>query len=612
MIGFSKRILKKIIYYIFIVLLLYITFQYFFGSWNMEDLTEFGINLLKYGIPGLFIFYILYKSFIEKILLNHGEKVSAKVIADDIPMSCQVDGKKRSGKDSSQKGASLLVKRLKFKRWKKELKELTYKLYIYDFSRVDRYLNSYGNKLFVSSNKRINAVFSTMLKENKCFIHEYWIKNGIDPHEHLKSWKFRKSIYAPLIPFEDGLTTGGKHMLDMLRHYSILYMRVKYIPNFIMSNQPVLEESEIDKKTGRIKNLYSKIFSYDYISLRLETPIPLPYGGWMEESETGMFYTNTDKKNENDFKNKSGARDFHTTLGHLGQEELYVRGITQHKDRPIASLRELYEGYIHQFKFEFRATSDFTRSIYKLRRSMKMFKVFRLELTSKIIKYKRIHPWLNRRIHKTRKSISILHQKDLKKWSEGYIIFFQGIYDNIQDSGKTVKYPVLWGLRLDKRSSAYSMYGFKQISKIKDCFGRYDTWFMNTVREAKEQLIDMHFNDVPKWKGFNVEYQDIQEMNYPIFNQLVQVRTTYNEKVANQRKKQQNLDIQRRKEGVVLDLKEIEFEELIIMYVELGLDKTLKYDLEKITREQTEKAIKNAYKSFYNNVKTKNKKPKGK
>ena len=46
-----------------------------------------------------------------------------------------------------------------------------------------------------------------------------------------------------------------------------------------------------------------------------------------------------------DFKDKTGMREFYTTAGHILRETVYVYGITQSHTRTLLALRELYPGY---------------------------------------------------------------------------------------------------------------------------------------------------------------------------------------------------------------------------------------------------------------------------
>jgi hypothetical protein len=559
----TRRLFWSTVTTIILVLLLFVVWKYALGSWTFKELLTFLGESLKVLIPSFLIILFIYKTWLERLLLYLGRIKSAKVIADDIAKSAQVDGKKRSGKDSSQSGAAIILKEELKKRYKKELKTLREKLYLYDFKRLNKYLDNNFTDFFVASKKKFGAVFQKLLKEHNCFIDQHWLSKGINPTTHYNTFKFRTGKRTPDVPFKDGITPGGKHMLSMLRRYVLVYIRLNFIPNYIMSNQPIIENVTVTK-SGIIKTLFSKIFKVDYISLKEPTPIPFTIGMIVLETETAMFYSNTDKKLEEFIKNKSGIREFMTILGHLLEEESYFRGITQDKNRPNKSLRELYEGFMHMFKFEFASTRNFFRLNYKIRRLIIRIRRISVFIKSKIAITKFRKKFLCRKTYYLNKRLSILHQKDLKVWAKGYIIYYIGIYEKIEDSGKKVKYPLLWGTRESKTSnSTYTMSGFKQINKITDCFGRYNTHMMNTVREAKEQIYDMHFTEVPCWTGLDMSIEQMENMNYPTLHDMNMVQNEFNAEMKKKQNKLRRKNLQRQQTPKVPNLKHLEIEELL-------------------------------------------------
>lgn len=539
MIRIANRFFWKILSIAILVLLLYVIYKWTFDEWTIEKVLESLTTGFTYGAPITLFIYIIYKMYIERIILWFNRRKSAKVIADDLPKIVQVSGPVRVGKDSSTVGAAIITKEHILRKERRELKKLQDNLYIYDFEKIVDWLDKNGTNFFVASDKRINNVFTDMIKENDCFIADYWIKKGITPKNHFFSWKYKKDKYIPDVAFVDGITPGGVHFLDMLKKFTILYIYHNFIPNFIMSNQPILESFTIVKKTGRINKLFSKKLSQDFFKLKKDTPIPFPKRGFVIETETAILYSNTDKAEENEIKDVTGIREFYTTAGHILREEVYVYGITQMATRVVKALRELYQGYQHVFRLKFRSTANFNRRLLRLRITFKKLKIFRLKVRrfyKKIYlkfyreRFRKNHvdpsfeKRITKRIHKVRKKISLLSQKEVQLFSKGYVVFYKGIYENIGDVGKRVKFPVLGIIQENKNDNiTYSSYGFKQTNKIVDCFGRYDTWFMYTIREIKETIRDTHFTDVPNWDGFKVSFDDINYMNYQPLKGMISI-----------------------------------------------------------------------------------------
>lgn len=521
---------------------------------------------------------------------------SAKVISEDLAKINQVSGSVRSGKDSSTVAASSIVKEHTLRKERKELSKLEHDLYIYDFEEIKSWLDRYGKRFFVASEYRIEIQYKKMLRNNQCFIADYW-KKKVNYINHYRGYVYKSGKQVPDVAFRDGLTPGGVHFLKMLKRYVLLYMYHNYVPNFVMSNQPILEQFQVQKKSGRITSLFSKILSQDYFKLKEETPIPFPMRGFVIETETAILYSNTDKKGGEDFKDKTGMREFYTTAGHILRETVYVYGITQSHTRTLLALRELYPGYQHVFKMSFKATADFTRSIIRFRIFMKKFKILRTRfyrwywfLISKRAKFiqkifkNRQTAYFTKRIYKLKKKISRLSQKETYKWSRGYIVFYKGIYEHIKDVGRKVSFPLLGVIHESKKdSTSYQTYGFKQTVKITDCFGRYDTHFMYTVREAKEILYDMHYTDVTNWENFKVKFEHMQTMNYETFNQLMNVVINHLKGEEIQRKRKLK---ELRKNAPLPPLNKLTPNELGYLIIDFGLQekvdktsKTLKKDM---------------------------------
>jgi hypothetical protein len=205
-----RRIFWSTITTLILLLVLYVIWKYALGSWTFEDVLIFLGESLKIFIPLVLIIYMNFCIWLEPFLLFIGRKASARVIADSIPKSVQVDGDKRTGKDSSQTGSAIILRLELIKRYNKELKVLREKLYIYDFKKINKLLMEHGDMFFVSSRKHFNEVYVKLLKENNCFLDEFRVTHGLDPILHLKEYRFRTNKRVPTTPFEDGITQSKK------------------------------------------------------------------------------------------------------------------------------------------------------------------------------------------------------------------------------------------------------------------------------------------------------------------------------------------------------------------------------------------------------------------
>ncbi len=584
-----RKAIWKIISITILLSAAFVLSMFVFEIWTLESITTTFIKLIPYMILGLIFFWFMYSMYIERIILWFNRRKSRNVIVEDIPKNAQVSGKKRSGKDSSTNGEAILIREEILKKERIRLKELISIMYMYDINKVNIYLNLYYKDYFVASETRLKNVFHKMIRKNQCFINDHFTKL-IDFRKHLKSWKYQKGKYIPDIPYQDGLTPGGKHYLDLLYEYTTTYVYHNFIKNFMMTNQPVLEDYSIDKKTGRIKTIYSKMFSQRFFSLKQDTPFPMPMRGFISETESASLYSNTDNEQKNYVNTESGIRETQMFWGHLFKEQVWYRSITQDQNRPIKGLRELYEAYIHVFKLKFKSTGEVKRFIYSLRAVRHKVRILFMKLLLKIPSPRVSKKRFYKKIYKSKFHISKLSQKSLIRWSKGYIIFYKGIYYNISDVGKKVKFPIFGVIKESVlNTSDFYSFGFKQTNRIKDCFGRYDTWIMRTIREAKEVIYNEHFADVPEWESFFITFENLKYMNYKVFLDLMTVAINSLEKENLENKTRIKALIKKRK--LLPKLNELTNSELINISIDFGLIKSGDYTPEDMNDERRLKAI---------------------
>lgn len=582
-------LLKKSVIIVLAIIGLYSLYQYFEGQWTATEALDFIYDFILYRvIPGIIIAYIAYKTIIEKILLYLNRKKSAEVLATRIPKIIQKSGSVRAGKDSSTTSAALLVKEYVLTEEIKEMQELRKRLFIYDFKRVDLWLNVNGKIFLVSGKKRINEAYASMLRKNQCFIHTTLLRK-IDPKVHYHSWRKYKGTRVLDYSFKDGLTPGGIPFLSLLQSYVIMYVQHIFIPNFIMSNQPIMEKFKINKK--HIEKLMSKKFSQDYIKLKENTPIPLPLRGFIIETETAIFYSNTNRGNESEDKSTNGIREFFTTAGHTLQERVFYYGITQSATRTSKSIRELYQGYQHVFKSKVRATSGYRRFmlsvVIALIRAIEpvvnlldfLYTKHLIQLLHKKrgISLKTLNQNNPFRRFKTflLMLISKIKARQKRLYNRGYIEFYIGVYENLSDVGKRVPFPKI-GVLLESKTTnnTYIAYGFKQTVKIKDTWGRYDTHYMKFIREEKEKVHSMHFNDVPNWDHqFQISHQDAEFTGYKVFRDIL--KFVY-DRLEEERKEKKRSEL-KFKQSITTpidtpDFTQLEINEVIALANDFGID----------------------------------------
>jgi len=541
-------IIKWIKRFVILVLLIsigYSAYQYYLNNYDLEQAVLFVFDIVIYYIlPFISATYIVFKLIIEKLILSHNRKKSAEALANRLPKINQKSGAVRAGKDSSTVSAALLVKEYILNQEIKEMKEIRNQLYIYDFEKINYWLDRNGERFLVSGEDKITKIYIAMLRENQCFLQPV-IKKKIDYRMHLYQWRKHKGSKVLDYAFKDGLTPGGIPFLSLLKSYVIMYVQHIFVPNFIMSNQPIMESFKIDKT--KINKLMSKKFSQDYIKLKENTPIPLPLRGFIIETETAIFYSNTNRGNESEDKSSNGIREFMTTAGHTLQERVYYYGITQSPTRTSKSIRELYQGYQHVFKSKARATSNYIRAFLSILIFLLAIIKTPFHFTRKKIKRELHHDLLNFITTYISKVISRIKSTQKKLYNKGYMEFYIGVYENLSDVGKKVPFPKV-GVILESKTdnNTYSAYGFKQTVKISDTWGRYDTHYMKFIREEKERIHDMHFDQVPNWNNnFYIDHKDAEFSGYKVFKDILKFVHERLDEIRKEERKKEVANIQR-------------------------------------------------------------------
>ncbi len=512
------------------------------------------------GVVVLF-FKLVYKLIGEKIECEILRKKSAEVLTDTglLPMLRQVSGPQRVGKDLSVVGSANIMRELIMVKDAKKMKELRDKLFMIDFDKVHEYLDilHYGHKFVQSSEKKIMSAFISTMSQNECFIDgEYSKSNQVTGLEFLKDYiKGRKSTMF----YKDGITPGGKQYLDLLFEYFIYYVRYVHIPNYILSNQPIIEVLKLDKNQQIQELVMSKKFKQSMIAIKEDNSFPFIHSMIVIETESAIFNGNVDKKNEAYVKHISGIREFFTLIGHLLGESSYYYTVTQDPMRQIKAVRELHLCYMHVMGKTERCTSPNIRKligfyigVFKLNNWFikKFFEYALIEWTevktwyknmvtapfklallavSQITKTELGKVFLNKARQLNRKIISKAKALQDRLNAKGYLEFQIGVYRSIKDVGRRVTFPkLLQGVMVEDSGDFNSRsFGLCLTMRKSDTFGRYNTHYLKIIRTAKTDKHSETFKDLPTWDSMDMKLSDVEYMGYKplqdIMDELISV-----------------------------------------------------------------------------------------
>jgi len=87
MIGLINKLFWRFISILLLITIGIVIYQWSLHGWTGEDIYDFFIDVLKYGIPSVLITYIIYKTYIERIILWWNRRKSAEVIAEELNQS---------------------------------------------------------------------------------------------------------------------------------------------------------------------------------------------------------------------------------------------------------------------------------------------------------------------------------------------------------------------------------------------------------------------------------------------------------------------------------------------------------------------------------------------
>jgi hypothetical protein len=492
--------------------------------WTIKDVL---INLAKFlgmiGATTVFVIWI-YFAFLESYLAERNRDKTAEVCVENYGLTNQVSGKPRSGKDSSTIGEARLMNEIELERDLEEMEKLRSILHIYDFDKLHDYLDHHGQRFLVSGKNRLIRKYALVMKENDCFLRAFYItRKIIDPSAHIREFLIKKDQYVFDYRMEDGLRPGGIPFQELLLKYIVLFTYRIFITNYIMSNQPILEQFDIEDN-GKINFNFSKRFSQQYIRIKEDNPIPLPLRGVIIETEMAILLSNVDKDGEAAAKILNGIREFYTVIGHIIGERIYMFAIVQDPNRQIKTVRELYQVYIHVFKQETVATGSMRRTLLDLYKFQQKANIWTFQLMHRLSrKRSRVRKVYQKLIERSRKRVSQAVTIQERIYNSGYLVTYKGVYSNERDVGKKVRFP-RFGVKLDAVNDQiiYPAFGFKSYIRISDTWGRYNTHFVKFLRDSKENRHKMHYNDVPNWTSFELTDDDARGMDYSALNEILE------------------------------------------------------------------------------------------
>ncbi len=254
---YLNKVLLRILALVEAVILIIFLIRYFYNHLFVKSLLWW-MGGIAGGFVGIYLILILYYLLIGRDILYHQYAMLTEKYAEiGLPQNVKYCGPRRVGKDTTSISFTSIIVRMFKRKIKEALRRIRKICYIFDFERVHLCLsNDYYAKYFYqpSEKKREEDFINICLMPRwHAFLTDRALKD-ID-YKHLIE-EYRESLsnkvdFKSKYMFNDGVEK--EHFLGLLNEYMFLYVRLYIVKNFVVSNQPILEDPE----TGLMSKVYS-------------------------------------------------------------------------------------------------------------------------------------------------------------------------------------------------------------------------------------------------------------------------------------------------------------------------------------------------------------------
>ena len=441
---------------------------------------------------------------------EYKRELTQAYVVEKLPRSVKWDGFRGVGKDSTVSGISKVLRVDIIQRNQEDMEFIKIICYPYDFDKLEAHLDDKHVSMMTNSKNRFFSLFIKMMTESNCFIKEAYSEDFV-ADDHLKElYAMRKNpdeeiIDKIMFKYDDGI--AKQHFLSLLIKFSLLYIRTNYLPNYIVANQPYMED----------KGLTAKMFSTDFTNIQSEQvkwAWPIVGGVIILETEADAFYPNVGTKGS---AMKSGTRNFKAFFRHLMGEDSVWFQIGQRAARTEKSLRELDQAFITII--EQSKIPGGEKRIFFVQRWLSWIEFWMRHSFRKKNKEKQIR----------RKSKAYQKIKQLK--NDGYIYVDMKIARS-EESGMAEEMTLKQVLSYDK--PIYENYCIKLCFRMTDVYGGYNTHYLEAIAEILANKTTMQFQDVPNWDpDLILKKHQIEFMNYPVLNEMAGINKTKGKKGVN-------------------------------------------------------------------------------
>lgn len=483
-------------------------FSYFFRKELLVALAAFILVLL---------FKLFHELFGKWIIHANRERLSIRFVKEKLPRIFKTDGYTGAGKDSTINAIKKHFRDDIIEKLEDTVSYIQDICYPYDFDALNEHLDLNHEDFYTNSKSKFFSVFIDMMKNNNCFLKKWYIKDLVI-EDHIKDmYKIQKNPYDlenNKIKYQYNDLIRPKHFLNLLIKYCMQYIRINYLNNYILTNQPTMETRDNP----------AMLFSTKFTNIHQENsewPWPIGGGVIIVETEADGLYPNTGMK-KNNKPIKTGLRNTKAFNRHLfGEHSVWIT-IGQRSSRTEKTLRELD----HSFLKIIEQTKVYggEKRIFFLRKYLSWAEF-----------------WVNKSIRKKSKEKQIrrkskLLQKITRLENTGYI--YADVKISMTDTPTLADEISLSKIfRYDK--PIRESYTIKFCFKLIDFYFGYNTHYIESIAEDMAKKSNIQLHQVMKWDpDLILKKKHVIYMDYPVLDSMMRIdRYKIEQKLKNQIKK---------------------------------------------------------------------------
>lgn len=408
-------------------------------------------------------------------------------------------GKRGGFKDTSQSGIASNFCKYCVEQIEEEIEELKIHLYMFDLKKIKKYVEENLQMFNVASKKKKRRNFMDVIAANNLFLKEKYKNLESELLDDFKKTKGRTAVSFSKYIISDSV--NHQHIISMLYDYMYYIWRLK-IDIWVITNQPYFQY--YDFKTKEFK--MAKVYSPDLKATKVRHVKVVENGKKVEyisvdymlaedwilfwESEADIWWNNIDGNIKQNIQER-GLRWGEVVIRHtMGEHVMSLRN-GQVAGRTAKIQRDLEESFY-----------SVTRRVIVYGGKKRIFFInLLLRLFKPVFYFKK--DWKSKLLEK-------ISQLRMSGWLKLETVFSRSEQINYQAPAVTLS------ALLDRENPLYmSSYQTTLVFNIRDCWGKYNTHYLEYLAEGLTDTSNASLMDLDEWNcDLRLHEEQIISMNY--------------------------------------------------------------------------------------------------